>query len=96
MIENVGLGYTGAPAITIESLFQIGRGSAETSATISQGKLSNVSVTSGGKYTSIPNVTVENPSITATVEPRFTPLNAIVMLKYQLIKRDSVIRKHLK
>ena len=37
----------------------------------------NVSVTSGGKYTSIPNVTVENPSITATVEPRFTPLNAI-------------------
>ena len=77
VIENVGLGYTGAPAITIESLFQIGENSAETSATISQGKLSNVSVISGGKYTSIPNVTVENPSITATVEPRFTPLNAI-------------------
>lgn len=77
VIENVGLGYTGEPSITIESLFQINDNNAETTSTIRDGALLTVGVTNGGKYTSIPNVTVESPNITANVAPRFTPLNAI-------------------
>ena len=77
VIEDDGLGYTGSPSITIESLFQIDDNNAETTASIQDGSLNSVTVVDGGKYTSIPNVSVENPGVTALVEPGFTPLNAI-------------------
>lgn len=76
IINDAGRGYTGSPSITIDKTFETTEANA--TFTVLNGKIDSVTVNGdGGKYSSIPNIIVENPSITASVTANVIGLGEI-------------------